>query len=233
MRTVVLLLVTAGLTINSASASLLWSDNGSYAINESSTTLSTGVTRTDSSTDTLYFRFRVDPTSDWTTENYFAGFQLYQSGNERLGVGNAWENLAYSVYNVDAAGGRLDLNSANRESGQTWQTVRNTDLTTIVFKIQYSSSGNDNVTVWLNPTAGTEAGQSSLLTTMFTANCTFDEIRLREGGGGNGWTYDNMAIATAFNDIVPVPEPINTAFAIFGGIALLTTGFRRLNASKR
>ncbi len=231
MRILVPLLALVAFVVNDAGAALLWSTGSSYAVNDTDVTLSTGLTRSDSATDTLYFRYRVDPTSEWSTENYFAAFQLYQGGTERLGVGNAWENLAYSVFNTSV--GRLDLNSATPESGQSWQVVRNTDLTTIVFKIQYNSSGNDNVTAWLNPTAGSEASQLSSLTTMFTANGTFDQIRLREGGGGGGWTYDNLAIATDFNDIVPVPEPINVAYAIFSGIALLTVGYRRLTAYKR
>ena len=40
------------------------------------------------------------------------------------------------------------------------------------------------------------------LTTKFAANASFNQIRLRHGGGGDGWTFSEMAIATSFSDFV-------------------------------
>ena len=69
-------------------------------------------------------------------------------------------------------------------------------MTTIVYKVSYNAGGNDSVTVWLNPNLSlTEAEQNPALVTTFQANATFTEIHLREGGGGAGWTYSNIAIA--------------------------------------
>src|SRR5712671_4888230 len=53
----------------------------------------------------------------------------------------------------------------------------------------------------LSPGA-TEQSQSPNRATTFTANASFDEIRLRHGGGGGGWTFSGMAIATSFTDFV-------------------------------
>ena len=36
----------------------------------------------------------------------------------------------------------------------------------------------------------------------FAANALFDQIRLRHGGGGAGWVFSEMAIATSFDDFV-------------------------------
>ena len=76
---------------------------------------------------------------------------------------------------------------------------------TIVFKVQYVPGGKDLVTVWLDPDLGpgaTEAGQMESLTTRFAANASFNQIRLRHGGGGDGWIFSEMAIATSFGDFV-------------------------------
>ena len=48
----------------------------------------------------------------------------------------------------------------------------------------------------------TEKGQSTNLTTHFTANASFNEIHLRHVGGGDGWIFSDMAIATSFSDFV-------------------------------
>jgi signal transduction histidine kinase/ligand-binding sensor domain-containing protein len=71
--------------------------------------------------------------------------------------------------------------------------------------VQYVSGGDDFVTVWLGPDLGpgaTEAGQPANKTTKFKANASFDQIRLRHGGGGEGWSFSDMAIATSFSDFV-------------------------------
>jgi len=76
---------------------------------------------------------------------------------------------------------------------------------TIVVKIQYVAGGEDLITVWLNPDlspGATEVLQPESLTTRFSANASFDEIRLRHGGGGEGWVFSDVGIATAFIDFV-------------------------------
>src|ERR1039458_1171431 len=60
--------------------------------------------RDDSSNDTLYFKFHVDALSDVGTEEYFAGFQLYEGDVERLAVGNSLKAYAYSAFNTATNG---------------------------------------------------------------------------------------------------------------------------------
>ena len=51
------------------------------------------------------------------------------------------------------------------------------------------AGGKDRVTVWMDPDSGpgeNEAGQKENLTTKFTANASFNQIRLRHGGGEEG-----------------------------------------------
>lgn len=205
-----------------SNAAVLFTSAGQL-VNEANVSLSTGLSRDGSATGTLYFKYTVTtPASNFTNENYFAAMQFYESGAERLGIGNGWDPYAYSAYNSTV--GNLDLKSATPESGEIYQLVRSTDTTTIVFRVDYVNGGNDNITVWLNPNLGlTEAAQSSSLTTNFFANATFNDILLREGGGGSGWNFSNIAIAENSTDtgFFAVPEPSAALLGGFGLIGLL------------
>ena len=202
-----------------ATAVVLWSDLGATLAHETgagSDILGGAVKRDDTASDTLYFRFHVDPLSDVGTEEYFAAFQLYEGNVERLGVGNSLKAWAYSAFNTAETGpsnkvsGDFDLNSSRPESPSAgvylpYELPRRGYDRTIVFKVQYVPSEDDHVTVWLNPDlapGATEASQPESLTTTFRANASFNEIHLRHGGGGLGWTFSDMAVATSFSDFV-------------------------------
>src|ERR1019366_9168456 len=202
-----------------AKAVVLWSDLGATLVHETgagSDILGGALKRDDASTDTLYFKFHVDPLSDVGTEEYFAGFQLYEGDVERLGIGNSLKAYAYSAFNTATNGefnkvfGDVDLRSSRPESSSPgvflpYEFPHRGIERTIVFKVQYVAGGDDQVTVWLNPDlapGATEAGQGESLTTTFSANASFDAVHLRHGGGGGGWTFSDMGIATSFSDFV-------------------------------
>ena len=211
----------------SSGAAVLYSNAGPITANETGMGTNLpgfGASRDNAAADTLYFRYFLgSPASNNSNENYFAAMQLFEAGAERLGVGNAWGAWAYSAFGV--TGGDRDLNSATPEPGQSYQLVRGTDNTLIVFRIDYVPGGDDNVTVWLNPNLSlTEAAQPAALRTTFAANASFNELRLREGGGGAGWTFSNMAVATNGTDpgFFAVPEPAGASLAgLAGGFLLL------------
>ena len=207
---------------NPAGAKILWSELGATLAHETGAgkdILGGALKRDDTSSDTLYFKFHVDPLSDVTTEEYFAGFQLYEGNAERLGVGNALRAWAYSVFNTTTQGefnkvfGDLDLRTARGEATAPgvllpYELPRHGIENTIVFKVQFVPGGFDKVTVWLNPDlkpGGSEALLPENITTKFEANCSFNEIRIRHGGGGGGWTFSNMAVATSFDDFIVPP----------------------------
>ena len=170
----------------------------------------------DTSSNTLYFKFQVDPLSDVTTEEYFAAFQLYEGEVQRLALGNSLKAWPYTAFNTDPSGdanrmaGEVYLRSATPEPPKgdeavTYEFPRRGREVTIVFKVDYVPRGMDWVTVWLNPDlspGATESNQPENLTTRFKANASFSQIRLRHGGGGGGWTFSDMAIATSFSDFV-------------------------------
>ena len=200
-------------------AVVLWSDLGATLAHETGPghdMLGGAVQRDDRSSDTLYFKFHVDPLSDVGTEEYFAAFQLYEGDKGRLAVGNSLKAWAYSAYNTAQTGpsnnvsGDFDLNSSRPESPSagvyfSYELPHRGYDRTIVFKVHYVPGGDDRVTVWLNPDlapGATEASQPESLTTRFRANASFNQIRLVHGGGGGGWTFSDMAVATSFEDFV-------------------------------
>src|ERR1051325_3600206 len=82
-------------------AVILWSDTSPRLVKQTgigSDILSGAVKRDNRANDTLYFKVHIDPLSDKSNEDYFAGFQLFDGDIERLGVGNALKAWAYSAF---------------------------------------------------------------------------------------------------------------------------------------
>ena len=205
-----------------AAAVILWSDLATTLVHETgdgTDILGGTLKEDDSSTNTLYFKFHVDPLSDASTEEYFAAFELYEGDRERLGVGNALKAWAYSAFKADATGASyegadyINLRSSKPEQSTSpgtflyYENPHRGIECTIVFKVQYIANGEDIITVWLNPDLGpgaSESAQPDTLITKLRANASFNEIHLRHGGGGDGWIFSDMAIATSFSDFVTV-----------------------------
>src|SRR5262249_7053651 len=98
----VLAISIALLSAMSSSAGVLWRDEGAVTVHETGEgkdILNGALKRDNTSSDTLYFKFHVDPLSDVSTEEYFAGFQLYEGDTARLAVGNSRKAWAYSAFN--------------------------------------------------------------------------------------------------------------------------------------
>ncbi|HTV61694.1 MAG TPA: ATP-binding protein [Verrucomicrobiae bacterium] len=198
-----------------ARGEILWSDPASRVIHHTPMVILVGkLKRDDKANDALYFKFHVDPLSDPADEPYLALFQLVESNQMRLGVGNALEAWGYSAAYASEIGpsNKLDiitdtgvdtgvripdsdefnLRSAHPEAGPMGET-RPYELPshdhprTIVFKVQYVPGGDDLVTVWLDPNlthGATEENQPANITTKFKARATFDEIELHHDGTG-------------------------------------------------
>src|SRR5436190_1992155 len=199
---------------------ILWNDPDPVVVHENGagTDLLRGALKRDeSANDTLYFKFQVEPISDKDTEDYLAGFELFEGNAERLGIGNAMKAWAYSAFflpsktdQTNETASYLDLRSLTPEiltadASGSYQYPRRGAGVTIVFKVQYIPGEDDLVTVWLNPDRGPGANgshQPEGLTTRFNANAAFDEIRLRHTGRGDGWKFSDLAVATSFSDFV-------------------------------
>ncbi|TAE77179.1 MAG: hypothetical protein EAZ65_01745 [Verrucomicrobia bacterium] len=214
--------VVLGAATGLGNAAVLYHYSGSIVVNETWNYALPGLnlSRAAAASGTLYFKYTVNnPGSNNTTEQYYAGMSFFDGDAEHLGVGNGWDPWAYSAF---GSAGNIDLKSATPEPGATYQQVRSTDTTTIVLRVDFNSFANDNITVWLNPNlAQTEAAQNSALTTTFSADANFDRIYLREGGGGSGWNFSNIAVAETFSEIAAVPEPSAALLGGLGALALL------------
>jgi len=222
MKTPIAFLVSL-LAAASASGAILWEEAGPVTLTTTqdqgvSQSYNPGITRGDDATDTLYFMVTINPSTGSGDENYFGGFQLYSSGAERFAVGNNWSAYAWSSFQPN-----VDFNSATPEPGQTYELVAPSVAKTIVYKVEYQSGAADSVTVWLEPVPGLEGDQPANLTTGITADASFDEIRLRLGNkAGLTWEFNDMAIATNFNDLVAVPEPSSaTVLGLLLGLGMI------------
>lgn len=160
------------------------------------------------STSTLYFRFRVDPIADSATKSigdFNAGFVFFEKSNEHLGLGSSRVAWAYCAMNVtNSLKGYVDLNSATREPGFSWEYMRAGVPKYIAFKVEFIPSHDAHVTVWLNPDlsiGATEINQPTNIVTQFEANATFDEIHLIHTGKIGGWKFSQIAVATSFEDL--------------------------------
>lgn len=220
-RAIGLIVTLAVFAVANVSAKILWSDPAARVIHNTPDgvdLLAGAVQRDDTANDALYFKFHVDPLSDVATEEYYAVFQLFEEDEHRLAVGNAPEAWGYSAYYTSETGpsnrvaGEFDLKSANPEAAglgvfKPYELPRHNDQRTIIFKVQYVPGGDDLITVWLSPDlsrGASDENQPEILTTKFKANASFNQIRLRHGGGGNGWIFSDMAVATSFRDFVLV-----------------------------
>ncbi|HEY1787783.1 MAG TPA: sensor histidine kinase [Verrucomicrobiae bacterium] len=205
-----------------ARAAVLWQNVGpilAHENGEGTDILQAAVSRDNTASDALYFKFHVNPLSDASMEPYSAGFQLFLGDQERLGVGNSLEAWAYSAFNTLETGtnkkvpGDVDLHSASPESYEpgrylSYEFPRRGFERTIVFKVQFVPGGEDLVTVWMNPrlTPGaTEENQLTNLVTQFKANASFNQIHLRHHGNGDGWVFSDLAVATSFDDFIVIP----------------------------
>lgn len=202
-------------------AEVLWSDGGARVVHKTPLgpdILGGAVKRDNTANDALYFKLRVDPLSDIASEEYYAVFQLFEGSEPRLAMGNAPESWGYSANFTSETGpenkvaGEFNLKSAQPEAAplgevKPYELPRQGHPRTIIFKVQYVPGGDDLVTVWLSPRLSrgwTDENQPEALTTKFKANASFDHIHLRHEGGGNGWIFSDMAVATRFSDFVVV-----------------------------
>ncbi len=208
-------------SVSSQAAVLL--NHGGGLVSESTLVISSvgNIVRNDTSSGPVFFRYTVtNPASGGlVAENSFAAFELQNGGSSTAGIGNNWGAWAYSVFGNT---GDLDLNSANREPGQSYQLIRSSDIVTLAFSVNYNAGAADTLTVWLNPDFNALPGaQSPNLTTTFSGDFSFTSLQLREGGAGNGWNFGNIQVATTAAEIGFIPEPSSLALGLAGLLGLL------------
>ncbi len=171
-----------------------------------------GLRRDDTASDSLYFRFTATAISSAGNNlvGTFAGLQLFAGEVERLGVGNRFSSSLWSYF----GGSEGDLNSSQPTTAGGQETISTNVSRTIQVKVRYLPGGDDEITIWLSPLDALDNGQSSDATTFFTADASFDGVRLRLGSDNNAatWTFSDILISQQLK-----PGP---AHAIDGPLAL-------------
>jgi signal transduction histidine kinase len=198
---------------NISSAAVLWNHPGAVLVcnNGQGEDILHGAIKpqTSNSSGTLYFRVRVDPVADTAAKminKFEAGFMLVEKGQEHLGIGNANVAMAYSILNVvKAPKGFLDFNSSAPDPPFSYEYMRAGTPRYLVLKIEYVPGQDARVTAWLNPNlsiGATEFKQPTNTVVHFEANATFDEFHLVHRGYGGGWKFDQMLVASSFEDLL-------------------------------
>lgn len=200
-------------------ARILWSDRNWHLLCNTNQVLPIPLSAlpgpSNLSKSTLFFRFTVDPLSDFFTEktgNYEAGLIFSDQGKAHLGIGNGWNAWGYSAFYASKLGfgnqekGEFDLNSEIHEfTGRSFfEPPRFEVKRTIVVRVRFIPGEDDQITVWLQPNLSAGSDELRMTpdqTTTFRANASFDQILLSHRGAGNGWRIGNLEIATKFEDL--------------------------------
>jgi hypothetical protein len=141
----------------------------------------------NTSTKTLYSRFSInfsDLNSEVGNGGGFGGLHFWQNNDEILIVGNGWVSLNWSL---DASGNQLDLSPALPVELNTWHTI--------VVKTVYAAGGDDAIKVWLDPDFTKSENSQPNAPLSFTANNTFNNVRLRAGNGTAYASFTNIIMA--------------------------------------
>jgi signal transduction histidine kinase len=217
-------------------ARILWSDRDWHLLCNTNQVLPIPLSLlsgpSDLSKSTLFFRFTVDPISDFFTEpvsKYEAGLIFSDKGNLHLGIGNAWNAWGYSAFHAAEMGfgntdeGEFDLNTELLEVSNhlsNFEPPRYGVQRTIVVRVQFIPGETDQITVWMEPDLSAGSNEQRMTqnqTTTFRADASFDQILLSHRGGGHGWRIGNLVIASQFRNLTDAyvwQKPLNIALSL-------------------
>lgn len=170
----------------------------------------------DNSTNTLYTRFSMnfaDLNSETGDGGGFGGLHFWQNTSERLIVGNAWVSTNWSL---DAGGNQMDLTPLLPVVLGEWHTL--------VVKTVYAANANDAVTVWMDPDFTKTEGNQLNAPLTFTANCSFNNVRLRAGNGSAFATFTNIIVSATSPFVAPPPQSQLSIQSAGGTVTVSWTG---------
>lgn len=145
------------------------------------------------SSQTLYFRSTMTVlgnAGEIGGGGFYCGYNFELGNQERLLIGNNWTSLNWGYSGGSSGSGDQDVNPVT--------TINLDEPHTMVTRIDFNPSGNDTVTVYLDPDfSQPELAQSSSIVTTFAGANEFDNIRLRCGNGNNALTvFSNVMVST-------------------------------------
>ena len=142
----------------------------------------------------------------------YAGVQLTRTGTAVLGIGNGWDQWAYSIF---GAYGSSDLVQVSTNSG-TWVTV-DTSVHMLVAKITYRPGGDDSVTVWLDPNPNYGDSQpDEIRRGGLSGDFSFSSILYGSGDipGLDAWDLDEVRMALDWRGLVTSPSLRGTVIRV-------------------
>ena len=138
--------------------------------------------------------------ADW------GGASSYDFGAERIFFGVPGGQSAQKFFGIDESGVGTSFTTVPVVEGQTYRIVAEVDFDA------------DLLSLWVNPEAGDEATPD--ITRAYEGTNWSTAIRLASGGTAPT-TWDNLVVATDWNDPGLVPEPGSLALLGFGALGLL------------
>lgn len=160
----------------------------------------------DNSTKTLYARFSMtflDLNNESGNGGGFGGLQFFQGDTERLIVGNAWSSVNWSL---DAAGAQMDLAQVVPIILGEWHTM--------VVRTDYKAGSDDEIRVWLDPDFTKSEGGQPNAPLVFSANNTFDNIRVRAGNGSAYAQFTNIVMSATAQGVGFAAPPVAAVLSI-------------------
>ncbi len=137
-------------------------------------------------------------------------------------------SVAGNVLNFGLRGGSANafgIRGGTATGGSTTggALTANTDYF-LVAKLTYSVDGKfDKGELWVNPAPGYETAPGATMSlTAGTGVGAVNSVYFRQAANevGDTYTFNNLILATDWNDIVPVPEPMSGAILVMGGVAV-------------
>jgi len=152
---------------------------------------------------TIYMSFLAQITS-----GDYAGIALFNGTNEVFFAGKPF---GATNFGYEKGGGGDRVTAANSPV---------TSLSLLVYKIEFGAGttlGNERVSLFVNPTLGTEPTTISVSNNFPTF--AFDRIRISSGLNAVTGQVDEFRMGTTYLDVAPVPEPsaaLLSALGVFG-----------------
>ena len=140
----------------------------------------------------------------------WSGASVYDFGGELIFFGvPGGQTTPQTFFGIEQAGqgdGRQNFSTIEAVAGRTYR---------IVAELDYEA---DLLSLWVDPEAGDEATPD--VTRAYTGTNWSTAVRLASGGTGST-SWDNLVVATNFNDPGLVPEPGSLALLGLGALGLL------------
>lgn len=157
---------------------------------------------------TMFFSVSMTVTSMLPAgQNQWAGVSSYDFGDERIFFGLVGQTTETRFFGVAAPGfGADSLSTIPILAGVTYTVVGMVDF------------DNDLLGLWVNPDQSDTAASFDVSKAYNGSNWS-TALRL---GSGTEVTWDDMAVGTAFADVVAVPEPSSSLLSLVAAGLLLT-----------